>query len=136
MNATEFVELVENTLGWDPGVTPDRPHWKALMGEAAKVNRKIKTNPTLYSWDNLVVTVAWLRRHKRSLSPLGVIAAVEDALKAAGPAEAVSSDLSGQIHLALTTAFLEGDTDWVERLARATGPARLDVLMRWEASRG
>lgn len=132
-NATEFVELVENTLGWEPPVT--KPRWRALMVEAGKVKRRIAGDPELYSWANLELTVRWLRQQGKPVTPVGVCWFVPDAI-AAAPASEVTSALAGRVHQAVVEAMVAGEPDWVERLARATGDARRAVLADWEAHRG
>lgn len=132
MNATEFCRHVENTLGWVP--RPVEPEWRTYVPEAGRVNRMIKTNPALYSWDNLVLTVAYLKARRRTVRPSWVGRYVEEALARAGDRELVTSDLTGRVHLAIMQAMVAGEPDWVERLARATGAARLDVLAGWEAN--
>lgn len=134
--AVAFAEYVENRLGWAPTDTEAQPRWKTLMTEAGKLNRKVKQNPDLYTWDNLVLTVDWLTRKKVVVrTPLGVFFFVDEALKRAAAAEAID-DVSGQIFTALTEAMVEGEHDWVDKLARARGKARQAVLQEWRAFRG
>lgn len=134
MNATEFCEHVENTLGWEPPeLKPGQPGWKRYMGEAAKLNRKIKTRPDLYTWDNLLLTVEWLRRQRKAAGPTGVCWFVVEALKEAPAPDPLSDRLTGEVFDALTEAMVAGEPDWVETLARATGSARHQVLIDWRA---
>lgn len=130
-----FAEYVENRLGWAPTDTEALPRWKSLMVQAGKLNKKVQQNPQLYSWANLVLTVDWLAKKKVTIKgPLGVFFFVDEALKRAAAAEAID-DLSGQIFTALTEAMVEGQHDWVDRLARARGTARVQLLQDWRAFR-
>lgn len=132
MNNRQFVEHVENTLGWAP---PDdgRPRWKVLTLEAAKLKRKRETNPRLYSWDNLLLTVEMLRRDGAEVaSPAAVCWHVRRALaRASLGADPNGGDLAGRVHVALGEAFVAGEHEWVERLARARGEARHEALAEW-----
>lgn len=131
MNATEFCRIVENTLGWVPTGNENDPPYKRYMAEAGKLNRKIKTNPELYTFENLVLTVTWLRRRRHVSTPTGVCWFVKDALKEAPEPDALNTNVTRRIFEAITEAMVAGEPDWVERLARASGSARDDVLGEW-----
>jgi hypothetical protein len=133
--ATRFAEHVENTLGWAPTDTEVQPRWKSLMLVAGRINKRIASNPTLYTWDNLLVTVLWLKRLGKEVSPLGVFWYVEEAVKKRPVIEA-TDDLAGKVFTALTEAMVAGEQDWVDQLARARGEARHDVLAGWVKFRG
>lgn len=129
MNATEFCKVVENRLGWAP---PAGPGWKQYSPEAAKVKRKVATNPSLYSWDNLLLAVELLVREKKSRSPLGVFAHVERALDLALDKD---DDIEVLIREAVAYEQHRGDPDgWVTRFARATGGYRALALAEWRES--
>lgn len=128
MKPADFIRHVENTLGWAPA--EDEPRWKATARESAKLVRKIKTKPHLYTWDNLMLTVELLRRERAVItSPVAVCTHVRRALDA--QYQVVTSDIAGAIHAAITEAFTAGEQTWVERLARASGDARHEVLAEW-----
>lgn len=130
-NATEFVTAVENTLGWCPP-EDDRPRWKVIAIEAGKVNRKIKTNPALYTWDNLQLALELLRRERREVkSPAAVLWHVERALKQAAVVEVVE-DIDVAISDAVDEAMDAGEYEWADRLVRARGTGRQRVLDEWK----
>lgn len=132
MNATEFCELVEMRLGWEIPHRANRPRWKQVVTEAAKVNRKQAENPSLYTWTNLQLAVELLRREKKSRSPVGVFAHVQRALDLALDDE---SDLEYEIRKVVTYEEQRGDPDgWAVRFARATGPYRRRLLDEWRES--
>lgn len=132
MNATEFCEHVENTLGWEPTVKDGDPKWKRYMVEAAKLNRKVKSDKDLYTWDNLLLTVEWLRRKRKATTPTGVCWHVEKALKEAAVPDPLNDHLTALVFSAITEAMVAGEPDWVEKLARATGSARTEALTDWK----
>lgn len=138
-NATEFVKMVENTLGWAPPLESTKPLWQVRSIEAGKVNRKIATNPNLYTWHNLELAVEYLRRRRQPVkSPVGVLFKVEAALGEAN-APAPISNLGDEINRAIEVELSharEGHEEWVGRLIRADGSARRDVLDTWRAERG
>ena len=134
MNYMEFVKHVENTLGWVP---PEGtwPRWKTLTLEAAKLKRKMATNPRLYTWDHMLLAVEMLRRSGTQVaSPAAVCWHVRRALAAEGERED-TGDIAAKVHLAISEAFMAGESEWVERLARARGDARKEVLEEWNAIR-
>lgn len=131
-NGTEFCQLVENTLGWEPDET--LPPWKVMSAEVGKLKRKMATKPKLYTWENLTLAAELLRRERKTVtSPAAVCWHVERAIRAAN--QTVTSDIVGHIHAAVTEAFLAGEPEWVERLARAIGDGRYEVLEQWKAFR-
>lgn len=128
MNATKFCQLVEARLGWAP---PQGPAFKRYRPEASKVLKRQATDPILYSFDNLALAVEFLARERRTRSPLGVFAYVQPALEVAKIPE---TDLESEISAAMSREAHRGDPDnWVERLARAVGPYRREVLIEWKA---
>lgn len=137
-NATEFVRLVENVLGWVPVHKDAAQEWRTYAMEAGKLKRKIATAPHLYTWDNLVLAVEFLRRKKETpKSPTAVCWAVERALAAAA-APRNNTEIEELLGFALEQEFGNrepGWDDWVGRLTRATGPARMDVYEAWKAAR-
>lgn len=127
MNATEYCKLVENKLGWAPprGVRG----WELYRAEAAKVNRKIATNPSLYTWDNLLMAVALLVRERQSRTPIGVFSHVERALDLAMDKD---DDIEEEIRKVIAYETERGDPNgWVTRLNRATGGWRRTALDEW-----
>lgn len=130
-NATEFVVLCENTLGWVPDTT--QPLWKARVVMAGRVNRAIKKDPARFTWHNLELAVALLRRERQPIkSPLYVFYHVDDAVAAALSQEA--RPLGERIDEAIAACQAEPSEQaqyWVGRLTRASGPARQDVYDQW-----
>ena len=135
-NAIEFVQLVENTLGWAPPLDDTTPLFKRRAIEAGKVKSKIAKNPTLYTWHNLELAVEYLRRKRQGVkSPVGVLYKVEQAIAAANapaPISSVGEDINRAIEVELSHGK-EGSEDWVGRLIRADGPGRREVLDAWQA---
>lgn len=130
----DVVHLVEQTLGWAPA--PDgKPLWKARAIEAAKLKRKIATNPGLYSWHNLELAVEWCRRHKETVpSPVSICWRVERALREANAPRAprpIGDLVDEAMELEMSRLESPGAHEWVVRFTRATGDARLDVLDEW-----
>lgn len=129
MNATEFCKLVEARLGWEAPAGSPRMRYRA---EAAKVNRKIQTNPHLYTWDNLQLAVALLVREKKSRTPIGVFAHVERALTVATEQEV---DVEEQIRAIVAYETSLGDPmGWVVRFSRAVGHYRVLAVEEWKAA--
>lgn len=127
-SATAFCKHVEARLGWLP---EDRyaPAWQRYRGEASKVLRKIATNPELYTWRNLGLAVEYLAREKKTRSPVGVFSYVGVALEAAAnPDPAVEEELRAALRLEMAKGDPKG---WVERLNRAVGPFRMELLNQW-----
>jgi hypothetical protein len=123
--AREFVEAVENMLGW----MPVEPRWKSIRTEAGKVKRKQATDPVLYSFGNLELALALLRKeHKDVTSPVAVFWHVERALKM-GEVVIETDDLDDQVTLLIEHLSEHGDPgDWLPRLVRAQGKGRQEVL--------
>lgn len=140
--AKAFVEYVENMLGWAPPVTVKTPRWKAIAVEAGKVNKKIATNPTLYTWENLALTVEWLRQRREQIkTPTSILWRVEDALRdsATPVTPKVRVDIAVAIEQAIATEQerrAPGWQGWVSRLTRAQGAGRQDTYDEWKAARG
>lgn len=136
-NATELCALVENTLGWTPIVSDKMPRWRAIAIMAGRVNKKIETNPKLYTWRNLEIAVAYLWAKRQQVrSPMGIFYVVEDAV--AQSYETPQQPLGDQVEQAIRTEYEIDDAQtirWVTRLSRAFGDARADVLVEWRAAR-
>lgn len=127
MTPTAFCQLVENRLGWSP--PPGGPAYRRYVVEAAKVKRKIASNPELYTWAALELAVELLARERLPRTPIGVFSHVERALTMARLPE---TDLEEQIRSAMRYEGLRGDPGgWVTRFTRATGPYRAEVLDEW-----
>lgn len=128
MNSIEYCELVERRLGWEAKPA----NYTAYVREAGKVNRKIATNPSLYTWANLQSAVELLARERQTRSPLGAMAHVDRALDLALDEEYDNELL---IREATTYEAGRGDPDgWIGRFARATGPYRSRALVEWQQS--
>jgi hypothetical protein len=128
-NATEFCKAVEARLGW---VAPNLPAYARYRVEAAKVKRKIETNPDLYTWRNLELAIELLSRERKSRNPMGVFAHVERAVEMAVEPEA---DIETQIREAIRYETPRGDpAGWVARLTRAVGHYRSQALREWQES--
>lgn len=129
MNAVDFCQLVESSLGWE---APNLPAWHRYRVEAAKVNKKIATNPALYTWDNLVLAVELLRRERKSRSPLGVFSHVQRALDLALDEE---HDVEEEIRRVVALEVSLGDpSGWAGRFSRTTGHYRRLALDEWRSS--
>lgn len=134
-----FVLFVENTLGCAPDVTKER--WRAVILEASKVKKKIATNPTLYTWENLALTVEWLRQKRKVVrSAAAVLWNVEDALR--DSANTRQPDQIVNVAVAIKEAIaweqanrIPGYQGWVGRLTRAAGDGRQDTYTEWKAAR-
>lgn len=139
-NAKEFVELVENQLGWAPPmeeVTERKPLWKHRIIMAGRVKKAIEKDPNLYTWHNLDLAIEYCRRKKIEVkSPMGVLYKVRQAVDMANVVP--STDLEGAIEAAIeweSTEQRPGHAEWVGRLVRADGSARRDVLELWRRER-
>jgi hypothetical protein len=129
VNATEYCKLVENRLGWAP---PGIYGWKKYAAEAAKVKRKIATDPNLFTWDNLMLAVELLVREKQPRTPIGVFAHVDRALDLALDKD---HDIEHEIRGVVAYESALGDpAGWVTRFARATGQYREMALNEWKES--
>lgn len=136
-----FVEYVEGALGWVPPETATTPRWKAIINEAAKVKKKVATDPVLYTWENLALTVEWLRRRKEPIkTPTSVFWRVEAALR--DSATPVVPERPTDIAVAVQQAIdreqaqrAPGWQGWVSRLTRAQGAGRQDTYNEWKAAR-
>lgn len=135
-----FGVFVENTLGWVPAVTEKRPIWLVRTMEAGKLKAKIKTNPGLYTWENLALTVEYCRRkHQSVASPAAVCWFVEDALKEAYQPTVADAQQKIDEAIAWERDHQYPDwEDWIGRLVRAGyGEGQHDVLAMWfRAGRG
>lgn len=136
-----FVEYVEGALGWAPPETTKTPRWKAILNEASKVKRKQATDPTLYTWQNLALTVEWLRARKEVIkTPTSIFWRVEDALRDSAtpvtpkPVLEISQAVQQAVE-AEQARRAPGWQGWVGRLTRAQGAGRQDTYDEWKAAR-
>lgn len=131
MTPTEFCKLVEAHLGWEAPAGAPHQRYRA---EASKVKKKIATNPDLYTWHNLQLAVALLRREKKPRSPVGVFSHVNRALDLSLDRD---TDVEEQIRKVVAYETALGDpAGWAVRFARATGAYRAEALAEWrEAAR-
>lgn len=134
-----FCEWVENELGWAvPSETPEIRR-KALIAETAKVKRRIASMPGLYTWDNLALTVTWLKKKRKTTTPWGVLGWVQVALRDSKTrAEQRPADIAVAISTAIATEQATrrpGYEEWVRRLTRAQGAGRQAVYEEWETER-
>ncbi len=128
--ATQYIELVENRLGWE---SPEGPQFLRYQPEARKVTLKMTTDPELYTFRNLELAVELLAREKVTRSPVGVFAHVERALEAA---REIEPDMELRIREVCDIEVKRGDPDgWVTRFARASGKYRGQALDDYETSR-
>jgi hypothetical protein len=126
---------VENTLGFV--LDPSKPPWKARQIEAGKLKRKRATDPELYSVENLLLTVEYLRQRRQEVkSPAAVCWFVQEALERALK-EPTVDELASLIQAAIDQEQSRpGGAEWIGRLTRARGDARAEVYREWEAARG
>lgn len=131
----DFVRHVENTLGVI--LDPSKPPWKARQIEAGKLKRKRETNKKLYTIDNLLLTVEWLRQRRQHVkSAAAVCWHVERALKEAPEPELAPDEFEQRYAYAIRVEQHLGETEWLGRLLRARGDARKELLSEWEAAQG
>ncbi|MGZ4745628.1 MAG: hypothetical protein ACXVYY_00960 [Oryzihumus sp.] len=140
--ATQFCLLVECRLGWDPyrlAKEQGKDVYKIRGAEAGKINKKVATDPGLYSWENLELAVAYLFRKRIPVqTPTAVCWYVEEALKLAERREPLD-DLGARVTQAIATEMARDDAgsqEWIGRLARSTGVGREEVLAQWRQERG
>ena len=135
-NATEFVLLVENTLGWVPDESLEL--WKARAIMAGRLKKAMAKKPSLYTWENLELAVELLRRQRQPVkSPIFVLYKVEEALKAAVVEQ--QRPLGDLIDEAIATERSQPSLtsqDWIDQLTRAVGKYRQDAYDEWRAERG
>jgi hypothetical protein len=132
--ATEFCLAVENALGVALEETPDKPLWRLRQIEASKVNRKIKTDPGLYSWENLQIALEYCVRKRINIkSPVAVLFRVEKALAARpkAPRQRPLGELIDEAVAQEMNTQRTGWNEWVGLLVRAAGPARAEVHAEW-----
>jgi len=138
-SAFSFCEWVEQELGWEVPSETSEIRRKALIVECAKVKRRMATNPEQYSWDNLAVTVAWLKDKRKTVTPWGVLGWVQVALKETRRRpSARPTDIAVAIAQAIEREQSQRREDWefwVRRLTRAQGDGREDVYTEWEQQR-
>lgn len=133
-NFTDLIRHIENTLGWAPNWDDPRPAYKIRAIEAGKLKKICQRNPKLYTLENLLVAVEYLRRRKQEVTaPAGVCFVVERALEEVQREDEIS-DLEAQRERALTEAMsLPGpDRDrWVRQLSRANGAPLAELIKEW-----
>lgn len=135
-----FVLFVENTLGLAIPTTKTA-RYRTLILEASHLKKKVETNPELYTWENLALTVEWLRRRREHIkSAAGVCFRVEAALKDSGnthqPAPVV--DVAVEIQRAIAWEQqnqMPGYQAWIALLTRSAGAGRQEVYNEWEWAR-
>lgn len=132
--STDLVKHIENTLGWCQPWDDLRPAWKVRSIEAGKINRAIKRNPKLYTMENLLLAVEYLRIRKQPVkSPIGVIYTVEKAIKEMPKPEKVT-DLAAARERALERVRDRYPLNhpergrWIRRLQNSKGQVFLDAL--------
>ncbi len=139
-NATQLLRLIENQLGWDPYDDPDVAPYKRRSTEAAKINRKVKRKPDLYTWRNLATTVAYCHNKDIRLdTPMGLFFHVDAAMEDTKVVDVVVDGTDEAIAAAVALERVSDAPDsqeWERRLLRATGNARSEVLAEWRAARG
>lgn len=129
---TDLVKHIENTLGWCVPWDDPRPLWKVRSIEVGKMKRVIQKNPKLYTMENLLLAVEYLRRKRKPVkAPVGVIYAVEDALREA-PATVTQSAPQERLEavLGVIRGWPEGPARrrWERRLAIAQGGVLVEAL--------
>lgn len=136
MKWQKFVEHCENTLG----VTypDDLPIWRARGVATMVLKKKIATKPEYYTWDNLMLAVAYLRKQQMTVQhPVAVCWWVEAALEVAAT-PTPPRPLGELIDSALAVEQMQrlfGWQYWVGRLVRSMGNARQDTYDEWYAER-
>lgn len=136
-NATEFIIKCENLLGWCP--PDDKPLWKARAIEAGKLNKKIKTDPKLYTWHNLELALSMSVAEREPItSPVALCWRVERALRKAEET-ASYTDPEFECQRAVEWELGQESSDeriyWVGRFTRVHGgTARRELLNEWKAA--
>lgn len=139
-SATELLTLIENELGvLPPGHGGSRPRWKVTSIMAARIKREMDKRPNYYTFAHLELAVAYLAKNRVHVtSPMAVFHYVPDALeKAAAPDS--TRPITHLIEAAIeweNTTHNPGWMQWRDRLARASGPARVDTYAEWRDARG
>lgn len=133
--AGQLVRHIENTLGWNSQSGMGRVKLRRVMVD--RMLTTISQNPTLYTWENLYLTVELLRRKRVQVkSPLFIFFKVEEAVAHANTPVAVSS-LADQIAKAVAHeqgTQRDGWQVWVRQLNRAVADYRQDALDEWVAA--
>lgn len=132
MNLVEFCKHVEGRLGWEPPQGDvEEPDFRRYGAEAAKVKRKIATDPDRFTWRNLKLAVEYCRRQHLTRTPVGVFAYVDAAVeKATVPVD----DVEAALQQAMRQENAKGDPEgWAARMMRASGRYRAEVLEEWRA---
>lgn len=126
-----FLQHVSNTLGW----LPRSPNQRRQMVD--KVNAARAENPALLTWDNLYLTVEYLRVKRTTVgSPMFVLQAVKEALTETYTPP-VLSDIAVLIEEAIgheQSTRRPGWDDWAGRLFRAAGSGRQEAYDEWVAA--
>lgn len=131
-----FVIHCENMLGIAYPATVAT--YKARSRAAKMLLQRIWTNPLLFTWDNLVATVEYLRRrHITVTSAAGVCDHVQRAIQPEDPP--VKIDIWQQLinealRLEMSQCVAGGDP-WIGRLVRCSGPGRQGTYTEWREAR-
>lgn len=138
--ATQLVELCENQLGFTFDLENGVPIYKQRQREVAKIKRKMKENPKLYTLANLELAVEYSWRKRLAIkSPLALFHRVEWALREAAENEN-PTDAQAAVQQAVNWELTQSDDMaevWIGRLMRAQGRGALDTYKLWkEAGRG
>lgn len=136
-NATEFVVLCENALGWVPD--PNVSLHKARMVMAGRLKREIAKDPHKMTWANLELAVEMLRRKRQPIkSPLYVTYKVDEALQESNRPAPVRplGELIDQAVAREQDSADERSAYWLGRLTRAAGKYRQEAYDEWAAERG
>ena len=129
-NATEYMTLVENRLGWQP---PGRRGSLRYNVEVSRVKERLQANPDLFTWRNLELAVELCRRERLPRTPLGVLAHVQ---RAVDMRKDDLDDLEVEIWQAMSKEIANDDPDgWATRFARAQGIHRQQLLHEWKETR-
>lgn len=138
-NAKQLLLLIENQLGWAPANPQKQEYWRLMSTHAGRINKKVTENPQLYSWRNLELAVAFLKKRRIAVkSPMLVFYVVPSALELANESEQ-PRPLADLIDSAIEYEMrheLPGFEKWCERLVRAFGEARREVYAQWAKARG
>lgn len=135
-NLLDIVIACENTLGWLPSVTEKTPRWKARTNAVAVLKTAIAKDPNKFTIDNLDLAIEYSRRKRLPVKkPADLVFRVDDALELAADPFSIS-DIGQAMQDAVDWELNRKDDDsrrWIQRLTRAAGDGRQDVLAEWKA---
>lgn len=140
-NATAVVVLCENLFGCGTTEAANGiPVYKTRAMEAGKLNAAMKRDPKKVTLVNLELAANYCFEKRIPIkTPYGLVYKIEEALKLIESPE-LTSDLGESVQRALAWEADTQDSEstlWIQRLTRAHGDARQQVLDDWrEASRG